>query len=1009
MKTNLLIHVQKYARTWLAVLVMLCVSGTIQAQRKSVTGIVTDESGPLPGASVLVKGTSIATVTDVDGRFSLEASPSDVLEVSFIGYLKQSITVGGQTSISITLIEDVTKLDEIVVIGYGSAKKSDLTGAVAQVTAESFENQPLTRVGEALQGRAAGVTVARGGAPGAGFKIRIRGVNSITGNNDPLVVIDGVLGGDLRTLNPNDIASMEILKDASALAIYGSRGSNGVILVSTKKGSGKAKVNFDQFVSISDVPNQLSTISSAQFARNKNGDAIEAGNPAVYTDAQIADFEANPINYQDEIFQTGVSTNTQLSVSGGDDELRYFLSGSYTNQEGIVITTGYERFSMRSNLSAKLSDKIDVDLNLFANRETEINNPDAFNRFKGSSILKALTWDPTLPVRDENGEFILTSLQNANNGFNPIAALLRSKRERVADRLNAAFNFGYKFTDNFSYKLVVGLGILNQNLESFIRDGDITIENTNHTRINFNNTRSSSHQVSNILNWKQSIGDHNLDVSGVYEFQGIRNLNNGYSTVDVTAENFYLSDNDDQGRENFFNNGNESAIQSVLGRAQYNFKESLFLTASIRVDESSRFNKNNRTGYFPSGAIAYNFKNMDFVKNSKTLSQLKLRAGWGKVGNQNINSNGRFAISNNGGKYSFDGETQLTGSFDTQFPNQDLRWETTAQTNVGLDLGFLRNRITLSADYFIKDTEDLLIRTIVPGTSNISKFLNAGNVENKGIDLSIAGDIIEKDDLSWNAALTLSHVKNKVTELTGDLEQIIGNINSIDGSSTALNLIEKGQPLGQFYGLTYLGTWKTAEATEAAELGKVPGDAKHLRDEEGELVLGAIGNGLPTLTWGFNTTLEYKNWNLNVFVNAASGFQIYNQVQGAINGGTGDYRDDLSVNTSDAWTAENETDFPRRDAVNNLNSTRYVEDGSYVRLSNLRLGYTLKGIKGINSIQIYASGQNLLLITNYTGYDPEVTSNPVNTNNSNADVGPGINIGAYPNPRTYTFGVKVNL
>ena len=975
-------------------------------EQQTVSGIVTDEASlPIPGANIIVKGTTNGVVTDFDGNYSISVSSEDVLSVSYIGYATKKVTVGNQTTINIQLQPDVEQLDDIVVIGYGTSKKSDLTGAVSQVSAKSFEDQPVTRVEEALQGRASGVTVAKGGAPGAGYKVRIRGVNSVTGNNDPLVVVDGVFGGDLRTLNPNDIQSIEVLKDASALAIYGSRGSNGVILVSTKKGSGKAKVTLDHFVTVSELAKEIPTISSAEFARAKNASLIAGGSPARYSNSQIAALQNNPYDYQDMLFQTGIGNNTQLSVSGGDDKIRYFASGNYTNQQGTVITTKYERFSLRSNVSAKITDKLNIGLNMYGSRETQINNPDNFNRFKGSVILKALTWDPTLPVQDENGAY-LTRANIANNGFNPIATLIRSNRERSADRFDANIDLGYKFTDNFKYQLIVGVGTINQNVESFIREDNASDANANHTTIDFSNGRTTNHQVSNILNWNKSFDKHNLDVTGVYEFQGSRFLNNGYLTAGTNTLNFYTSDNEDLSREDFSNGGSQSAITSYLGRVQYNFDNSLYLTGSIRVDESSRFSKENRTGYFPSAALAYSFNKLKFIEDNNVLNNLKIRAGWGQVGNQNINASARFDRTSPDGRTVFDGENVLVGLVDSQEGNPDLTWETTSQLNAGLDVGFLNGRINTSLDYFHKTTEDLLLRTVLPGTT-INQFQNVGEVVNKGIDFSLSGSIIENDNFTWDATFTLSHIDNEVTKLTEGRDQILGSVNSIDGTDNPLNVIRKGESLGAFLGATYLGTWKTGETFPA---GVQAGDAKYVVDEDGNNVLGVIGNGMPTLTWGFNTTFTYKNWLLNAFVNAATGFDVYNQLAGAINGGTGDYRDDLSLINAGQWTPQNQTESPRRNAPNNLLSSRYIEDGSFIRLSNLKIGYTFDDlVKGINSLQVYASGQNLFLITDYSGYDPEVSSTPVNSDLNNTDAGVGIDLGAYPNPRSFTLGVKIDF
>ncbi|WP_298484632.1 TonB-dependent receptor [uncultured Maribacter sp.] len=984
--------------------------------QQTISGVVTDENNqPVPGANIVIKGTTNGTQTDFDGNFNITAAASDVLVISYLGYATKSITIGNQTTINVQLVEDASQLEEVVVIGYGTSKKSDVTGAVAQVTAKSFENQPLTRVEDALQGRAAGVTVAGSGQPGAGMKVRIRGVNSITGSNEPLVVVDGVFGGDLRTINPNNIQSMEVLKDASALAIYGSRGSNGVILVTTKKGSGKAKISIDQFVSFSTVNKRLETLSSAQFAQLENDDFIAdpVNDPAdaPYTTAEIADFEANPIRYQDLIFQTGITNNTQVSVSGGsDDGVRYFVSGNYIDQTGTQITSKYNRYSFRSNLSKKFNDKFSLAANVTLSREIVTNNQDAFGGGDGSGILRAITWDPTAPVRDSEGNYILRSPREvANNNYNPIRRLELSNDEETTDRLNLTLNAKYNFSDNFSYTLIGSIATQNQSDESYRVEGDFDATGFNNFGYrNFNNT---FYQVSNILNWNKEFGKNNFDVTGVYEVQGDRGVTNGYNASDILQTSLYLAD--ETTAENFFNNGNVKSIQSYLGRVQYNYDNFVYLTGSLRIDESSKFTKGNRTGYFPSGALAFNFANKPFIQDSEVFSALKIRTGWGQVGNENIAVGaGDPQRVRNLGAY-FGGE-RLNGDRDTQVGNPDLVWETTTQANVGLDFGFLNNRISGSIDYFNKDTDDLLLRILVPNT-RFDKYINAGSVNNRGIDFSLSAGIVQNDNFSWNATFNLSKIKNKVTKLNDpEIDEIQGTVQGIGGAGIFLNSIKIGEPIGSFRGYEYLGTWKTTDNIPVDSDGSPlyqPGDAKFGLDENNNLEFRTLGSGLPEITFGFNNTFTYKNWDLNMFWNGSLGFEVYNQVTGTITGNGGN-RSNLSPTVYDSWTPDNETDIPRRFTANVLNSSRWVEKGDFVRLSNLRLGYTFNEglIKGVSSLQLYASAANLVLITNYSGYDPEVSSTVRSSGNrANPDAGAGIDTGAYPNPTTGTLGLKVTF
>lgn len=992
-------------------LLLTLMSAQNSYSQKTITGTVSDENKmPIPGVSILKKGTTTGTTTDFDGNFTLSASTEDILIFSFLGYAAQNITVKEQTVINVVLAEDASQLEEIVVIGYGTAKKSDITGSVSQVTAKSFKDAPVVRVENALQGRASGITVSGGGQPGADIKVRVRGVNSVTGNNNPLVVVDGVFGGDLKSLNPDDISSMEVLKDASALAVYGSRGSNGVILVTTKKGkSDKTKFTVSQFASVSSFAKKIDKLNSGQFARVLNNEASDQNN-LPFTTQQIANLDANPIDYEDLISQTGIGSNTQVSMSGRSDKINYFVSGNYLTQEGTQINTNYKRGSFRANLGIEVNDRLNIGFNVYGSREYTLNNQDAFARFNGSILLKALTWDPTSPVRDANGNYIYRT-SNANNGYNPIYNLTESKDEVIGDRLNATLNLNYKINDNFTYTLITNATRYNGNTESFRWEKDPAQGvGSSFNILYYNNYKQTTHQISNILNWKKSFNKHNLDITGVYEFQGAVSKTNAYSAFDVNVPSFYHGDNSNN--EFFTNGGARTSIQSYLGRVNYNFDNTIYLTGSLRVDESSKFLKGNRTGYFPSLAAAYSLNKLKFIEDGEFLSNLKLRAGWGQVGNENINALASSSITNDSGLYSFDGNTAQTGQTLIQIGNPDLTWETTTQINAGVDFGILQGRFTGSLDYYKKTTKDLLLQTTVTGTL-YRKYENVGEVENKGLDISLSGDIIRNDNFNWNTSLNVSLLKNKVIALNGDLNQIPGNNLVIGGSQARVDVIKVGEPIGTFNGYTFLGTWKTNETALAATFDRVPGDPKYLRDENGEFVLGPIGNGLPTTSWGFNNSFTYKDWNFNIFITGATGFDVYNFVSAALNGGAAAFRDNLSPSRYNTWTAANETEIPRNGASNLLNSSRWIEDGSFIRLSNVKLGYNLKNlIKGVSKLEVYASGQNVFLITNYSGYDPEVSSTPITSDpgiSAPVDGGAGLDQGAYPNPRTFTLGLKLEF
>ena len=977
--------------------------------QQTVTGTVVDNTGaPLPGANVLVKGTNNGTQTDFDGNFTISAASDATLIVSYIGFTAQEVAINGRSQVDVTLVEDASKLDEVVVIGYGTAKKSDLTGAVAQVSSKSFEDQPLVRVEDALQGRAAGVQVSRaGGGPGQAIKVRVRGVNSINGDNSPLIVIDGIIGGDLSTLNPNDIATMDVLKDASASAIYGSRGSNGVILVTTKRGSGKAKLDLDFFTTISTVPELLPTLGAADFARIENSRRIRTGGQAIFTDAEISELAASGgTNYQDEIFQTGISNNLQLSVSGAADEgkVKYFLSGNFVDQEGTVINTGFERFILRANTDIQVSDKLKVGLNLFGSRSTITNDLVDFNRFQGSLVIKALTWDPTTPIFNDSGEFNRFSERGlASLNINPVEDLNTSLIESVNDRLNANINVSFDILDNLNYSLIAGASTFNGATQTYRTDEPLN-------DVNFGTSKNTSYQVSNILTWQQEFGQHNVKMTGVYEFSGVQSKFNGYNGIDVVVPGgFYFGEF--ASGQSLSNNFTESAIESVMARGEYNFNNRFFLTGTVRVDSSSKFREGNRTGTFPSVGARYAFTEAPFIANSDFFSSFSVRAGWGQVGNENIPPYSTFPSVRADSQFAFDGGTLSPGSSPDGFGNPDLTWETTTTTNLGVDLGFFNGRASLTLEAFQKNTTDLLLRVPLPQFTG-GEFItgNVGEVENRGIDIALSGTLINTDNFDWSSTLTYSYTENEVVDL-GGVDEIQGTFGSIDGQGRQWNRIQLGRPIGQLYGSTFLGTWKSTDNIPLNEAGNPiaqPGDARYLRDADGERVIQAIGNGTPRTFWGWNNTLNYKNWDLNVFVQGVAGFRVLNAVQGVIVGNTGNQRSFLAADQVNQWTPENETDIPAG-GINDAGSTRYVENGKFIRLSNLALGYTFRDIGGSGTTaKLYVSGQNLFLITDYTGYDPEHTSRPAN-NAGNVDVAAGINAGSYPNPRTVSVGIKVGF
>jgi len=968
----------------------------------NVTGVITDieDNSPLIGVNVIIQGTSTGTITDLDGSYSISVpSAASVIEFSYTGYTTQEITVGSQSSINVSLSAG-TELDEVVVIGYGTVKKSDVTGAVASISSESYEDQPITRLEDALQGRAAGVAVAKAnGQPGANFKIRIRGVNSVTGNNSPLIVVDGIQGVSLNTLNPNDIQSIDVLKDASATAIYGVRGSNGVIMVTTKRGSGDSKIDLEYFTTSSQVPRFLPTLADnvQEFARLENLRRVNTGGNPFFSDSEISSLQAT--NWQDEIFQTGIGHNVLASVSGSEGKIKYYVSGAIRDQDGIVINTGFKQLSLRSNVDVQVNDKLKVGLNIFADRGVTQNDFSFAGNGQGSLVAKALTWDPTTPVFDENGAYNIRSTIGSLND-NPVRTLMESDDQRVREQLSTALIVSYDITDQITYTLNAGTRLNNTNRQTYdVEVGDDFLPHTS-----FNTGKFNAYQISNIFSWQNTIDQHDIKLTGVQEYVNETNFNNGWSAQDLSVPaGYYFAE---LASSQFINNNfNERELSSFMLRGEYVMDSKLFVTATGRYDGSSVFRADNRWGFFPSLAVAYSLN--DMLDDGGMLSGAKVRLGWGQVGSQNIGPYSTFGSLATNAIWSFDFNSPVVGTRLATFENADLTWETTTQTNLGVDLEFNQGRGNFTIEGFNKLTTDLLLATPVPATfGGGSVVQNVGEVQNRGIDISVGYNIINTSDFDWHASWNASYVKNEVTKLYNDLTEIQGGYTSPGGQSRVLNLIEVGQPLGQFQGAVFEGTWKTSEATQAAEFGKNPGDVKYKRDADGAEAFEVIGNGTPTFTWGFNNGFSYKNFDLNVFFQGMHGFDVYNIQQAMITGGAGDSRSFLASDQVDQWTPQNETDIPA--TVQFYNSSRYVEDGSFIRLTNLNLGYNFGQLGGTDStLKVYASGQNLLLITGYSGYDPELSSRK--GNQGTEDVAPGINIGAYPNPRTITVGFKLGF
>ena len=987
--------------------------------QKTVTGKVTDSSGgSLPAVSVVVKGTTNGAVTDNDGNYTIPNVPeSATLLFSFMGMKNQEIAVSGKTAINVVLEEETIGIEEIVAIGYGTVKKSDLTGAISSIKQDSYKEQPVTRVDQILQGRSAGVSVINtSGAPGGASQVRIRGANSINGNNDPLYVIDGFVGADFRDVNPIDIETIQVLKDASSTAIYGSRGANGVVLITTKSGaSGKQKFSVTARYVTATPLNTWDLMDAGSFAETANQRAAIMGNSPYFTPDQISKFKAEGgTDWQDELLRTAGGEEFQLDYSGGNDKVTYFISGNYLDQDGIVINSDYKRISLRSNISAKITDKLKTNLKMnFARREN--NNTDG-NLNNSGPLAGTMAWVPTTPAYDAAGKLTVRDPIGSIKG-NPIELALNDNINE-----NNVFNANGNFTYDIIKGLVLDIGFgfsygNNQykgyNANSISNSPGATRQSTE--RLFFQNTNSLTYD-------KIFADDHHLTVTGVLENQSFQT-----DMFTVTASNLQFPelkyDNISLASALSANASKQKqTILSYIARANYSFREKYLLTASIRTDGSSKFRGDNRYSTFPSVGAGWRLSEEGFMQDLGFFDNLKLRASWGETGSQAIPVYGTvttFRTAPDAAATSFQNGTQTAGIIIGNPGNENLTWETTAQTNIGLDFAIFNSRLSGEIDYYNKNTTDLLLSVPLPQYSGGgSIFRNLGEVNNSGFEFALTGLIINEKNFKWNSTLNAAFSQNEVVNIgEPDPDPVSGKPKRIfqDGDAGAgmTNLPEMvimaGRSLSNYWGLKYLGVWQANEAADAAKFGLVPGDSRY-EDLNKDGVIGGddyqiVGTGIPTGIFGWNNTLDYKNFTLNFFFQSMTGFDKWNFAYAQAMSGGADAREITHVDILNRWSPTNiGSNIPAFSKTNKteIQSSRFVEKGDYIRLKNLSLTYNLPKdlIKGVNG-SVSVIGTNLWTVTNYSGIDPETVSNLGPSDARGADAG------SYPNAKTWTFGINL--
>lgn len=955
------------------------------AQSGTVSGTVTDGSGmTLPGVNVMVKGSGAAVSTDIDGKYTVAAATGDTLVFSFIGYASQEVAVTGST-LNVQLKEDTTQLDEVVVVGYGTQRKKDITGAVATISGEKFENRPTNQLSNLIQGQTAGVQVSSvGGKPGGGFNIRIRGTSSIGASSEPIYVIDGVVTTDTRSLNPADIETISILKDASSAAIYGSQGANGVVLITTKQGkSEKPVISYETYVGFQSVWKKMDVLNAAQYRDLMT----EMGYNTDWTQ-YTAD-----TNWQDEVFRTGVSNSHQLSVSGKSNNTSYYLSGNFLKQDGAVRSSEMDRKSFKASVTQQATSwlKLGTNVNYVDYHDVDVTDNTATN--SGGVILGVLNTPQNIGIFRDNGTYTSNPFQDWEN---PISSTDAAQRGYRNQRLFGNVFTEIEFIKGLTFRSNLGIDFSNATSDYFLDPYTTSYGRAMKGIGRYQTWLTNYHIWDNTINYKLVLDKHNIEaVAGtvyqerMWENSSIERRN--FAGAGVTTPNggaqIVTADATKSKKIN----------ESFLARINYAFDDKYLLTANFRADGSSSFGPNEKWGYFPSFSAGWRISQEQFMQGIEAISDLKFRAGWGLVGNDNT---GTYAWAGGvalGSNYPIGGAAQ-PGNYPSSIQNEDLKWEATEQTNFGIDLALFKNRIRISADYYRKLSHDLLLPMQLPRTSGFSSaIVNAGSVKNVGFEFNLS-TVNFDGDFRWTTDFNISTNKNTVVDVLGGTLMYGG----VAGRGDLIR-VQAGQPLGQFYGYEWGGVDPaTGDAYYIDANGQptfTPGDA----DKK------VIGDANPDFIYGFTNNFSYKNVYLNVFFQGVQGNDMFN----ASRIDTESMIDAKNQTTAvlDRWQQPGDvTDIPRSlqgDIRNSRLSSRYVEDGSYLRLKAITLGYTfpknLTDRLSLASLSIYGTGENLLTFTKYSGFDPEV--NFGGTSNTNI----GIDYGTYPQTRNIIFGIKASL
>jgi TonB-linked SusC/RagA family outer membrane protein len=1016
-------------------------------QQPAVSGTVTDESGePLPGVTVVVKGTTQGTVSNADGEFSLSNIPEDAtLQFSFVGMKPQEVEVGNQSSIDVTMVVDAIGIEEVVAVGYGSLNRKNLTGSISKITSNFIEDLPDINFQNKLAGKLAGVNVSQTtGTPGGNVSISIRGTGSISAGNDPLIVIDGFPISDgqntssvqgsrpgngprqenpqnsLSTLNPNDIQSVEVLKDAAAAAIYGSRGSNGVILITTKKGAeGKPIFSFNTSWGSQHVSKMYDMMDAYEFAKQNFISRKNGGSLSGYLQEWYPYLNGQPeltsTDWQDALFRTAFMENYNLSVRGGNNSTRYYVSGNYANQDGIILGSGYKRFGLRVNLDIDLNERLKFGINMSPSLILNDLVPSENPYFVDGVVNLALLSIPTEPIYNEDGSYNFNQNTATGSGpfVNPIALANGIDDELKQTRFIIGTHLEYEILKNLKFRTHLGLDFNNWN-RAYYRPSWIPVRGTeapsNPTARNFS-TQEYNWIVENTLTYDKLYNEkHHLNVLVGYTAQKDLRERNGLYATDFPNDFVHTLNAGEI--TSGFSAISEWSLLSYLSRASYDYQGKYLVSASIRRDGSSRFGKNTKWGYFPSISAGWRISDEKFFK-SKIINDLKLRASYGKTGNFSISNYGAIALLE-GADYILN-DKKVNGIAPATSPNADLSWEKNSVYNFGLDLGLFQDKLSLNADYYISQTKDLLLNLPVPGSSGFSNSLqNIGKIENKGLELSVTNYAsIGKVKIVTTANIATN--KNKVLSTGRNNAPIIAN-----GGIESTHISKVGEPLGSYYGYNVLGVYITQK-----QLDKFP---HHADAELGDFIFEDINNDgvinsddrtilgdfFPDYTFGFTSQLSFKNIDFSIGIQGKQNFEVLHLAQRYLGSlqTFSNYRADIFENSYiSAGNPGNGKVYRPNSSPTNDNdalSSYHIEDGSYVRIQNITVGYSfsksvLRKVGNLEKLRIYATAENPITFTKYPGYNPDVNQRP------NSALTPGEDYGTYPLSRNFIVGINVSF